>query len=523
MNETIGFPTLGELVQFSYDAFGVLPRKRSLDNEINESNKKSIQKALIRLKNEEGDINENMGSLIKDLSFLIAGHIPNPRVSLAIGEILADIEELYLSVLQSEGTYWDKKKTIQWVISDHLISRFAFSLHRNMLSFNVAAGGLKMPDGYWFLPIFSDKKITMPLETVMRWIYGQCECTQASFHCPQGALSQENFEQSRRLDNAKNWIKSRKPPSLSGLMWNFNEGFKALSGSKGEMPTITITPQMRESFSIALVLGRASSYVFNAILENFGRAYAEEICSQFREQYAHAEEEFHDFKVGNEQYVADEKFSLIEADRFWAEETELFCKGYRDNMAEYNAFFRSIPFEMHGEWIASEAKRDQLIQQFGKLVVSDLVGQRQRSANRNEVPQAFWICLGKGLELKSNPLVSAEEIESLEQEAKAARVDKLLGWLVPWLRANRYYRLGESALAFHEIEDAFFKAKYCAGGNQRTVVKLFVKLAARNKKWSAFKRGVSWAAFIRLDFPWLRNGLPSDDKMKYLFEEMGVQ
>ena len=62
MKTTIGFPTLGDLIKFIYDAFGVLARKRGLENEIDETEKKSLQTALARLANEECDINEKVKS-----------------------------------------------------------------------------------------------------------------------------------------------------------------------------------------------------------------------------------------------------------------------------------------------------------------------------------------------------------------------------------------------------------------------------------------------------------------------------
>jgi hypothetical protein len=98
MQNTIGFPTQGELIQFIYDAAGVMPRKRGLEVGIDETTKKSIQTALSRLASEEGDVNNNFGKLTQQLSYLIAEHITNPRINYSVGEILFDVLDVYTAI-----------------------------------------------------------------------------------------------------------------------------------------------------------------------------------------------------------------------------------------------------------------------------------------------------------------------------------------------------------------------------------------------------------------------------------------
>ena len=49
MSRDICFATQGELVKLAYDAFGVLPRKDACHDDIDETQKKAIQKQLERL------------------------------------------------------------------------------------------------------------------------------------------------------------------------------------------------------------------------------------------------------------------------------------------------------------------------------------------------------------------------------------------------------------------------------------------------------------------------------------------
>ena len=60
----IAFPTQGEVLQFAFDAFGVLPRKHERGENFDEARKKSTQTALRRLAEEVGQLDENLGQLL---------------------------------------------------------------------------------------------------------------------------------------------------------------------------------------------------------------------------------------------------------------------------------------------------------------------------------------------------------------------------------------------------------------------------------------------------------------------------
>jgi len=513
--DAIGFPTLGELLQFVYDAFGVLPRKHSLKgDELDETQKKSIQRALDRLRKEDGNFNENIGGLITTLSNLVAGHIHNPRIALVAGEVISDIERVYLAVIQDEGTFWGKRKTIRWFVNEFLIQRLAFSLKKHFLSFNVASTQLATPGSYWFLPNLAGERIIMPLETVMRWIYDGCQMSQRGFHSVTEHSRDLDFEADRRLENAQNWIVGKKLPSLSGLMWNFNITFDHLE-SQGKLDS-----RMRESYSTALIIARVSTFVAEAVLNAFEIGYLRQICEQFREDDGYAAEEFADFKEGTSHYLDEEGISGYEADEFWMRQTKLFCDAYAENGLELAAFLRAKPVEEHAEFFLDAECRRQLVERYGPFAINSAVRMLQRAEAQSVVPAEFGELLLVGLELRKNPAMSVESLSSFERQVKASEVEHLLDWLVPWLHAIRYNWQGKYDLAFPYIQDAFNRAKYCAGGNQRGIIKLLLTVAAKCKKRVAFKRGVMWAQYMHIDFPWLRQGNLSDEDIDYLFEDM---
>jgi len=64
----VSFPTQGEVIQFVFDALGILPRKHEDDPSFNETRKKSTQKALQRLSVEEGVLDQRLDEMIQTLS-----------------------------------------------------------------------------------------------------------------------------------------------------------------------------------------------------------------------------------------------------------------------------------------------------------------------------------------------------------------------------------------------------------------------------------------------------------------------
>lgn len=512
--EVIGFPTVGELLQFVYDAFGVLPRKHSLPGEFDETQKKTIQHALERLRKEDGDINENIGKLLATLGYLVTGHVPNPRINLMMNEVICDIGEVYLAVLKDDGTYWNKEKTIQWVINDFLISRLVFSLHKHFLSFNVVSEGFETPGSHWYLPEFSGGRIVMPLERVMRWIYAKCEMSQTAFHSlmPNGVA--RDYTADRRLENAQNWIKCQSPPSLAGLMMNFNVSFDRLE------VTGRLTTKLREAFCIILVLARVSTYVCNAALKTYGAAYLEQICAEFKEDDKNATAEFSDFKEGTYSDVDDEGLSGPAADKYWMEQTHTFCKAYELNVRELSQELRSIPIEEHVDFFLDESNHRRLVTSYGPLAVGGTVRKARRGVDKFSAPMEFWEMLDAGLSLRRMLSMSDEQLAAFELELQQSGVEHMLTWLVPWLKAIKLNWKGDYKLAFPLIEMAFKRAKYCAGGNQKAIAKLFLSIAAKCQKKVPFRRGVMWAQYIGLDFPWLRAGHLSQEDLDDLREEM---
>lgn len=180
----VGFPTQGEVLQFAFDAFGVLSRKHERDENFDEVRKKSTQTALRRLANEVGQLDQNLGKLLPTFSYLIAGVLP-PREILAFGDVFFDLFDTYRHTLKTEGTYLTKSETAKWFLLERAVPRLAISLAKQLQRYNVAADGLLVPpDALWYLPKRDGDSWRWPLERVMRWAYDLCGTSIQRFHWP---------------------------------------------------------------------------------------------------------------------------------------------------------------------------------------------------------------------------------------------------------------------------------------------------------------------------------------------------
>ncbi|RML89769.1 hypothetical protein APX70_08115, partial [Pseudomonas syringae pv. maculicola] len=176
MNRDTCFATQGELVKLAYDAFGVLPRKEASRDDVDETQKKSIQKQLIRLAKEEGGLISNLGQAIQGLSKILTAYIPSIQIMSAIGDPLNDLLDAYSHLVSEEGTYLSKAQTVQYFISTTAIPVLVVSLNKSLLRHSLADLKLEMPDAtFWYLPtVAADGSLVLPLEKVMRWVYGRC-------------------------------------------------------------------------------------------------------------------------------------------------------------------------------------------------------------------------------------------------------------------------------------------------------------------------------------------------------------
>lgn len=516
MNFENGFITQGDLLQFTYAAFGVLPQKESDGFDFKGTNKKAIQQQLTRLSKEKGHLNSNMGQSIESLSYSITGYLPNASIMAAIGDTLADIYDSYCSWVKSEGSFLSKSETLRYFITIKVVPLLVVSVNQSLLRYRISDLNLETPkDDFWYLPSVDDAgRLKLPLEKVMRWAYEICDTSQTQFHYPEKKADSGCPALQNNLDNAINWTRGAAVPALAALVKNFKESFEAMAKCGREVPK-----QRQISILTMLIFARVSSYVVKRIVKTYDVDYLKDIGAQLRNYSQWILADVNEFKAECQRIIHKTQSEVLDnpvwQDIFWHYWT--FFQGKLD--AASNKLQ-----QLHDARSGSPISEDvigALINKYGRFAVCTCLDLTQRKAAW-QPPEGFVDMLIQGFELKKNCHTSVEQIDEYAVQVDAHGLNTALCWMEPWLRAIYYYRSGDYRTAMEYYEIAFNNAKYRAGQNQYDLVNQYVEVAAKNDMWMCFKKGIEWAQYLGIGVRWLRNDEPTEENLKSVYEMMKI-
>jgi hypothetical protein len=507
--EGVGYPTQGEVIRFLYAAAGVLPGKR---DPIAPSgmDRKALQKALQRLAEEEGKLEEKFGVMLQELAFLVAGHIAFEKPNLAVGDVLSDLLDSYKRVICSEGTYLSKHDTLRWLVRDRWAPAAAISVARHITRYGLRPLAQYFPDVLgWYLPDWKDGKPMWPLQTVWRWIYARTGLSQTEFHYPGRNAGKSDVERQHDLQNAQNWLKGKHLPSAGDLRWNINRAFEARPsdnpGSTG-MPGLP-TALHQEFVREALFLARCATYVCQAIAEKFGEDFLAQVCKQFER----------DLELAMQETLLVEQVISKEAGRLniSSQEPELRAA----IVSDWNHFFgeRAKRVVNHLDQLnragsLTEDKIEELARAYGALSVIPTADWVRRPRD-HQIPPGFTEAILEGLELSRDRALTDIQINRYAEGLNSSGIALVLPWMVPWLQFLRYYRCGDDTSAWTWISRAYEEARYRAGAKQYEIVNHYIEMAAKAGDRVAFRNGVNWARYVGIEVRWLRDKEPSPENI----------
>ncbi|MDP2678863.1 MAG: hypothetical protein Q8O85_09090 [Rhodoferax sp.] len=504
---SVNFPTQGEVIQFVFDAFGVLPRKNDDDASFDETRKKSIQKALQRLAAEECALSQRFGEMLQTLSYLIAGSIP-PRECLVIGETLCDLLDVYQDTLRDEGTFLSKSETVKWFLLDSVVFKLPMSIAKHFQRYNVAADGLVAPaDTFWYLPTNGSDGWVWPLEKVMRWAYELAGTSIQKFHWPDADLT----DQEKNLESAKKWLAGRHVPSWPTLLKNFNQSFDALENDQSKRDRHPLSETQKNSIRMALFIARASTHISQSVLSHYGDAVLQEFCSHFQTVTDCVGDDVQRIRDYVQHLIARNGIPSNEWDHVWFDVSTEYWKQFADQLI---GVFQGLQQQQITISEAAEISR-----RFGRFAALRFETPEQ-FAPKHSTPQGFEEALFDGLALQKSADLSNEKTAAYAERLNDLELGHVLPWIVPWQQATYHYRAERYLDAYPFIQDAFEKAQYCAGRHQYLLVNQYIELAAKNDKLRDFKRGIEWATYLGLEVRWLRQDEPTEEKLQFVFEIM---
>ncbi|MBX6152978.1 hypothetical protein ISD38_29885 [Pseudomonas aeruginosa] len=511
MSTDVCFATQGELVKLAYDAFGVLPRKEASHDDIDETQKKTIQKQLARLAKEEGGLLSNFEQVIKTLSSILTAYLPSKRIMSAIGEPLDELLEAYSRLVREEGTYLSKAETLRYFISTKAVPLLVVSLNQSLLEHRLADLSLDTPeDTFWYLPTVSENgRLVLPLEKVMRWAYGRCDLSQTQFHYPGKNPRSDDNKLQQNLDNAIKWTRGARLPALPALFKNFEESFAALADSGRDVPK-----ELQASILVALMVARVSSYIAREITGAYNHQYLADVCQQFREYALWIADDVNEFKA---------EFAPV-MQRQDSPESALFV--WLNACSHYWAFFDSklaavaeTVQQLKNAHPGAPIRDDVLAalkSRYGLFPVCSLLDRIQRQSAFLP-PHGFAELLNQGFWLKKDVATRLDQIDEYASQVAAYGLDEQLCWMEPWLRGVYHYRREEFEVALPHFHKAFENAKYRAGKNQYKLVNQYVEVSAKNDDRRGFKKGIEWAQYLGIKVRWLRDDEPTEEKLDYVY------
>lgn len=514
---TSEFLTLGELIKFVFNAAGLLPTKHKEKDDFDGAKKKTIQKALSRLASEEGKLGERFNEMTKLLSGELWESVKQDRVILAMGDVLFDLFEVYNGVIRDEGTYLERSETVRWIVQQHLIPRLVISVNKHLLRNNIAAEKFLTPqDPHWFLPSIDSGKTTWPLEKIMRWAYGLCNCSHTHFHYPGKNPGINDPSLQQNLESAANWLAGKGVPSLTVLLRNFDKSFEAL-GTCASLEYRRQIPELtKQSIKVALLIARMSTYVCKEIEQHFGTAFLAELIAQ----YGRYSDWIAEDKDAIRQFVADyERQNDVPSeylDVLWRDSSDRYWWWFSEK-AIHAAYALNEILAQNVDGAIPEKVTQSLAEKYGKFLIFAEI-ERFNRQKLVSAPIGFTEQICTGFDLKKNPELTEIQIDHYEQALKASNVERVLPWMVPWLRAALFYRREDFESAFLWFQLAFEQAKYCAGSHQYKLVNQYVEVCAKTDRRKDFKKGIDWAQYLNIEIRWLRQDEPTDERLDYVFE-----
>jgi len=505
---SVSFPTQGEVIQFVFDAFGVLPRKHDDDASFDETQKKSIQRALQRLAVEEGTLNQRFGEMLQTLSYLVAGSIP-PRECFALGDILCDLLDIYQNTLRDEGTFLSKSETVKWFLLDSVVRRLPMSIAKHFQRYNVSADGLVAPaDAYWYLPNKGSDGWVWPMEKVMRWAYELAGTSIQKFHWPD---EDDLTNQETNLGNAKKWLAGRHVPSWPALLKNFNQSFDALDKTQSKGDRHVLSETQKDSIRTALFVARATTYISKTVLSKHGEATLQEFCSRYQIVADCVNDDAQRIRDHVQLLIARDDIASNEWDSVWFDVSTDYWTYFADRLHEIDQGLQQQQIT-----ISQAVEISRHIGRFAALSFE----MPEKFTPQHSTPQGFSEAVLDGLALRKSADLSIEKTEEYATRLNDLGLGHVLPWMVPWQVATIYFRAKQYEKAYPFIQEAFEKAKYCAGGNQYQLLNQYIELAAKNDKWRDFKRGIEWATSLGFEVRWLRQDEPTEEKLLFVFEIM---
>ena len=454
------FPTLGTFTKKVIDLTGALAGEKQKDALFSETEKKSLQKLIGRLANEEGDLYSQFDTAMKHVDKIFTSVSPNTATELASRHVIHELARVYTEAISSELTFKNKEDSLKWLIEYYFYSRLLFSSYKNAVKYNLAKNSVYYPaDSFWFLPDGDAGNTAM--SKYFAWLYSVLDTSRTGFHYPGKNSREVCNEKQRHLEQATEWSRKAKvPKSWILLKKNISAGLDRHDHLTGE---------------------QKKHYLFAGFLARI----ATQISAEVESEFGH---EFHS--------------KLVEKIKAYISALELHCKIMQEITTQ-------IPNTQNGRSAAIDYYCEKLVDGV-KSILTNLSAANKDLAKdelvQMEIGDAYRSRLGlqPSNVVRANDLIHAYKHREYNDSIKN-HVEKVLSdetdddnmlWLAKAVKVRHDLSQGaEFRDVFSDFKTAWENGKYRAGKLQQTLIKDLLFISAKSKDKRMFKKVLSWAEF----------------------------
>lgn len=522
-----GFPTIGEIGRFLFNAAGVMAKKDdALGLVLSEKDKKTLQARLKRLADEDGELESNLNDALALFMKHVEKISPSPRVTVAIAESIRELFVQYSDLVRRDGTYLDKKETLGYVLKSKLIGRAVASSQKNVLRFNLKDLGLLPPhDDYWFLPDIHDEGVVWPLEKALRWAYSVAETSQTHFHFPGKSAEADNFQLSQNLENAENWLHARSLPSWGALHTNLLESFAAMESCADTQYQRQLSERTKSQVILVVFIARVATFITREIDKHYGRNMLSQLVNQFKEQDQLLRNDIHAHMNNTiEQMIAElskAKGSLSQEviDCIWRDYVPKYWWNVGRHFVQAGEKAHEFQLVNHG----APLTRQQLTyieKRYGPYF-STWLKHELNAAEQYQMPQDFIGFVVDGEKLLKGKC-NLNEVRDYKARLEASSWSTALSWLAEWCEGSVHWRNGDLKLAHKSLGNALAQGKYRAGNRQKKLVLDYLEVCAQVQSWKDFKKAFAWARYLQIPIRlWDEEWEESAENIKALYRLYG--
>ena len=512
MHEEVGYPSLGEVVNYLFRASGTLPRKGTHgDNKIfSEKTKRSIQRKIQRLAAEEGELENNLHD-----SFAVAGQLLSevltcPITANQISDFINDLYECYFDLIKEKGTLMSKSDTVRYFMTAYGVDIGVRSLILSWLKWRPYYPSTNRPNQeFWYLPSENPGGVTWPLAYALKWAYEIIGVSQTRFHQPHGIGTDSQLD--NNLKSAKEWTSGKSIPSMFVLKKNLDESFQALEKS-GHL----VKDSTRSNIITVVALSRISTKIAKDIEKSYGGQFLNDIIDQIKKYVSWLEDDLIEYERELRQHSAFMQKASKEyhnlrwriLTNFWGHfdakrhSSQSLINKHMDNYGKTEPYIINWLEKRYGPYAA--------------LVPIDC----QNRSNADN-PEGFEDILQRAINILNDSSSTDESINKIAEDLHHHEIDKRAPWIIPWLKGAACYWSEHYGVAFYHYEQAYTLAKYSAGNYQYRLINQYLEVAAKTGRWRELKKAAHWASYLNIPIRWLREDEPNDENLRFVYNLLG--